>query len=45
MQPTALKVRNLFIYQWRAVTFETSHAIGMPKSGHKIGFIQDQFSS
>ena len=25
--------------------FETSHAIGMPKPGHKIGFIQDQFSS
>ena len=31
--------------QWRAVNFETSHAISMPKPGHKIGFIQDQFSS
>ena len=31
--------------QWRAVTFETSHAIGMPKPGHKIVFIQDQFLS
>ena len=24
---------------------ETSHAIGMPKLGHKIGYFQDQFSS
>ena len=31
--------------QWRAVTSETSHAIGMPKPGHRIGYIQDQFSS
>ena len=33
------------IQQWRAVTSETSHAIGMPKAGHKIRYIQDQFSS
>ena len=33
------------VYQWRAVIFQTSHAIGMPKPGYKIGFIQDQFSS
>ena len=31
--------------QWRAVTFEISHAIGMPKPSHKIVFIQDQFLS
>ena len=24
--------------QWRAVTSETSHAIGMPKPGHEIGY-------
>ena len=24
--------------QWRALTSETSHAIGMPKSGHVIGY-------
>ena len=29
--------------QWRAVTSETSHAIGTPKPGHQIGYIHDQF--
>ena len=43
----AYNIDNLKQYrrQWRAVTSETSHAIGMPKTGHKIGYIQDQFSS
>ena len=35
----------IFIKQWRAATSETSHAIGMPKPGHKIGFIQEQLLS
>ena len=26
-------------HRWRAVSSETSHAIGMPKPGHKIGYI------
>ena len=30
-------------YQWRALTSEPSHAIGMPKPGHEIGyFISNQ---
>ena len=28
----------LLRHQWRAVTSETSHAIGMPKPGHKIEY-------
>ena len=36
---------NKGLYQWRAVSSETSHAIGMPKPGHKIRYFQDQFSS
>ena len=31
------------IHQWRAVTSETSHAIGKPKSGHKIGIFKTNF--
>ena len=35
----------LYIYQWRVVTSETSHAVGTPKASHKIRYIQDQLSS
>ena len=36
---------HLYIYQWRAVTFETSHTIDMPNPSHEIGYIQNQFLS
>ena len=29
---------SVYVTQWRAVTSETGHAIGMPKSGHAIGY-------